>query len=67
MSTRARASRHDEEGKQEDVRQTGISGSLGCTEIANGGINEARQVAEKTRSNHLDKLWTLLSNSVTRS
>ena len=56
MSTRARASRHDEEGKQEDVRQTGISGSLGCTEIANGGINEARQVAQKTCGDHLDEL-----------
>ena len=42
MSTGAWTSSHDEQGKEEDVRQSSIGGSLRSTEIADGSIYEAR-------------------------
>ena len=37
---------HDEQGKQEDVCESSISGALRCTEVGDGRIYESGQVAK---------------------
>lgn len=46
MSARAGTGRHDEEGKKEDVRHSGIGSSLRGAKIADGSVDEARKIAE---------------------
>lgn len=56
MPSGAWTSCHNEQSQEEDVGQPSISGSVRCTEVADGSIDQARQVAEQTSSHHLNEL-----------